>query len=42
MSPYVDNSGFLSACRRIFGRDLTASEKDTLIAKGRLYDLGVL
>lgn len=41
-APYVDNSSFLAACRRVFGRDLTSSECDALITKGRLYDLGSL
>lgn len=40
MSPYVDENSYLAACRRVVGRDLTTSEKDALISKGRLYDLG--
>jgi len=40
-SPYTDVDGYLAACRRFFGRDLTNSERDTLISKGHIYDLGV-
>lgn len=40
MAVYADSESYLSACRRIIGRDLTHSEKDALIAKGRLFDLG--
>lgn len=41
-SPYGDVEGFLAACRRVFRRELTSSERDALITKGRLYDLGSL
>lgn len=41
MAPYGDLDSYLAACRRNLGRELTASEQDTLITKGRLYDLGV-
>lgn len=41
MSPYADVESYLAACRRVVGRELTGSEKDALISKGRLYDLGV-
>jgi len=37
---YSDVESYLAACRRVVGRDLTGSEKDTLVVKGRLYDLG--
>lgn len=38
---YGDVEAFLAACRRVFGREITTSEVDALITKGRLYDLGV-
>ncbi len=41
VSPYSDVESFLAACRRVFGRELTTSERDALITKGRLFDLGV-
>jgi hypothetical protein len=37
---YGDVNSYLAACRRVLGRNLTGSEEDTLIVKGRLYDLG--
>jgi hypothetical protein len=37
---YADVKSYLAACRRVMGRDLTGSEEDTLVVKGRLYDLG--
>lgn len=40
MAVYRDVDSYLSACRRVMGRDLTTSERDTLITKGRLFDLG--
>jgi len=40
MSEYGDVNGYLAACRRVFGRNLTGSEKDALVAKGRIFDLG--
>lgn len=40
-TPYRDSDSYLAACRRIFGRDLTNSERDNLLVKGRLYDLGI-
>ena len=39
-APYGDVDIYLTACRQVFGRELTASEKEALIIKGRLYDLG--
>lgn len=42
LAPYVDNESFFAACRRVFGRDMTTSECDALLTKGRLYDLGSL
>ncbi len=41
VSPYLDTDSYLLACKRVFGRDLTVSERDTLVVKGRLFDLGV-
>lgn len=38
---YGDVEAFLAACRRVFGREITTSEVDALITKGRLYDLGL-
>jgi hypothetical protein len=40
ISKYVDEKSYLAACRRVVGRDLTDSEKVTLISKGHLYSLG--
>lgn len=40
-SPYGDVDSYLAACRRFFGRELTTSERDALITKGRIFDLGV-
>lgn len=37
---YSDVNSYLAACRREIGRQLTGSEEDTLVVKGRLYDLG--
>lgn len=39
-APYADENSYLAACRRVIGREITGSEKDALLAKGRLYDLG--
>jgi hypothetical protein len=41
VSPYGDVDSYLAACRRIYGRELTTSERDALITKGRIFDLGV-
>ena len=41
-SPYGDVEGFLAACRRVFRRELTSYERDAIITKVRLYDLGSL
>jgi len=41
MAPYGDVESYLAACRRVFSRELTTSERDALITKGRLFDLGV-
>jgi hypothetical protein len=38
---YPDLTSYLTACRRVLGRELTKGEADTLVSKGRLYDLGV-
>lgn len=37
---YSDVESYLSACRRVLGRAVTTNERDALIAKGRLFDLG--
>lgn len=41
LSAYENEQGYLAACRRVIGRELTGSEKGTLITKGRIYDLGL-
>lgn len=40
-TPYGNESTYLAACRRVHGRDLTETEKQTLIVKGKLFDLGL-
>jgi hypothetical protein len=40
-APYGDVDGYLGACRRVVGRELTGSEKEALIVKGRIFDLGM-
>lgn len=40
LRPYASEASYLAACRRILGRDLLQSDMDTLIAKGRIFDLG--
>lgn len=40
MAAYGDVDSYLAACRRVIGRNLTGSEKDALVTKGRLFDLG--
>jgi hypothetical protein len=40
IAPYSDVESYLSACRRVMGRTPTTNERDALIAKGRLFDLG--
>jgi hypothetical protein len=40
LAAYGDVDGYLAACRRVLGRDLMGSERDALITKGKLYDLG--
>lgn len=40
VAPYSNEESYLAACRRVIGRELTGTEKDALLAKGRLYDLG--
>jgi len=37
---YSDVESYLLACRRVIGRDMTQAEKEALIVKGRLFDLG--
>lgn len=37
--PYGDTDGYLAACRRVMGRDLSSGEIDTLVSKGKLFDL---
>ena len=39
-SPYRTVADYLSACRKVVGRDLTSWEKAHLIVKGRLYSMG--
>jgi hypothetical protein len=34
VDPYENEEGYLAACRRVIGREITGT------AKGRLYDLG--
>ncbi len=40
VASYGDVGSYLAACRREMGRELTGSETDALVAKGRIYDLG--
>jgi hypothetical protein len=40
MTPYPDVNSYLAVCRRIINRDLTGAEKEALVLKGKLYDLG--
>ena len=40
VSAYEDVESYLAACRRMLGRNLTGSEKDALVTKGRIFDLG--
>jgi hypothetical protein len=40
VTAYGDVDSYLAACRRVLGRDLMGSERDALVTKGRLYDLG--
>ncbi len=40
LSAYGNEESYLSACRRAMGRKITGTEKDALMTKGRLYDLG--
>jgi hypothetical protein len=40
MVPYRDIEAYLTACRNVFGRNLTSEETAALIDKGRLFDLG--
>jgi hypothetical protein len=40
LSGHGDENGYLAACRQAFGRNLTGSEMDALVEKGRIYDLG--
>lgn len=39
-APYGDVESYLAACRRVMGRSPTGPERDALVAKGRIYDLG--
>lgn len=41
MQQYPDMRSYLAACRQVVGRDLTDSEKDALMDKGRLFALGL-
>jgi len=40
MARFEDIESYLSACRRVVGRDLSSDEVSSLIDKGRLFDLG--
>jgi hypothetical protein len=37
---YADVESYLTACHRVIRRDMTQAEKEALIVKGRLFDLG--
>lgn len=37
---YQNEKAFLMACRRVVGRDLTPSEREALIVRGRIFALG--
>ena len=37
---YADEKTYLAACRQVVGRDLTDSERVTLLARGHLFSLG--
>lgn len=37
---YGDADSYLTACRRVLGRQLTETEKQSLVVKGKLFDLG--
>jgi len=37
---YSDVESYLYACHRVMGRDMTQAEKESLVVKGRLFDLG--
>lgn len=39
-APYGDVESYLAACRRVMGRSPTGPERDALVAKGRIFDLG--
>lgn len=39
-APYSNVDGYLAACRKIVGRDLTESEKIQFVFKGKLFSLG--
>ncbi len=41
MRNYPDMRSYLAACCRVVGRDLTESEKEALMDKGRLFSLGL-
>jgi len=38
--PYGDEATYLAACRRVLGRELTNTEKTSLVVKGKLFDFG--
>ena len=40
MNQYPDSKTYLAACRQIIGRELTDSEVQILLDKGRLFALG--
>jgi hypothetical protein len=37
---YEDAETYLAACRRVLGREPTQTERDALVVKGKLFDLG--
>lgn len=39
--PYGNEDVYLTACRRVLGRELTTTERESLIVKGKLFDLGM-
>lgn len=39
-SEYPTEQAYLTACRRVVGRDLTPPEKEALVVRGRLFALG--
>lgn len=42
LGAYQNVQTYLAACRRVVGRNLNGTEIDALVAKGRIYDLGIV